>query len=507
MSKSRSAKSVRNIAFGYMQQLITLVLAFVTRTIFVRLLGAEYSGVNGLFTNILTLLSLAELGVGNVLTYSLYGAIHENNETKINQYISFYRRLYYVIAVAIAVAGVILIPFLDVLVKSSLPKNEVIIYYILYLTNSVVSYFVVFKVTLLRADQKEYIKNIVSTITLVLQYVFQIVFLLIWKNYVVFLLIQIAFTIVQNLTCNIIANKQYPYLRKHTRNSELIDKPALISNVKSMFIYKVSNVVVTSTDNILISVLLGTIYVGYYSNYSMIINYVSTFINLTITGITGSLGNLNAANSKEHSYSIFRKFVYLFGVITIFCASCLAVTVQGFIPIWVGEQYVLRTEVLAAVILTFYITHVFDPTWMFCETMGLFRERKYAMILNAILNIILSFIFSKKWGMAGILFATAISRCLTIVWWEPYILFKYKFKRPLLEYVFQQIKITCTNVLIFITSILLCSLLPNSFFYLVIRVIICGVVMMTFEIVCMGRTEEFRWMAKKIKNIVWRQGV
>lgn len=183
MGKSRSANSVRNVSFGFAQQLITLVLAFVTRTIFVRKLGAEYTGVNGLYTNILTLLSLAELGIGNVLTYSLYGVLHDNDHEKLKQLISYYRKLYRYIAAAVTVVGLAIVPFLGQLVKSTLPHNEVVLYYLLFLCNSVVSYFVMFKVTLLRADQKEYIRNIVATICLLLQYVLQIAFLYVNNNY------------------------------------------------------------------------------------------------------------------------------------------------------------------------------------------------------------------------------------------------------------------------------------------------------------------------------------
>ena len=190
MGKSRSANSVRNVSFGFAQQLITLVLAFVTRTIFVRKLGAEYTGVNGLYTNILTLLSLAELGIGNVLTYSLYGVLHDNDHEKLKQLISYYRKLYRYIAAAVTVVGLAIVPFLGQLVKSTLPHNEVVLYYLLFLCNSVVSYFVMFKVTLLRADQKEYIRNIVATICLLLQYVLQIAFLYVNNNYTTYLIIQ-----------------------------------------------------------------------------------------------------------------------------------------------------------------------------------------------------------------------------------------------------------------------------------------------------------------------------
>lgn len=504
MGKSRSVNSLRNVSFGFAQQLTTLVLAFATRTIFVRKLGAEYTGVNGLYTNILTLLSLAELGVGNVLTYSLYGALHDKNHKKLNQLISYYRKLYRYIAAAVTVVGLAIVPFLGQLVKSGLPHNEVVLYYLLFLCNSVVSYFVMFKVTLLRADQKEYIRNIVATVCLLLQYVLQIFFLYINNNYTIYLVIQIFFTILQNVICNAIANKEYPFLKEYTKETNLIDKKGLISNVKSMFVYKVSNVVVTSTDNILISMLLGTIYVGFYSNYSMIINYIATFINLMITGLIASLGNLNADNDAEHSYSVFKGMVYLFGIITIFCTVCVLNAIQGFIPIWVGSEYVLGKDVLIAILATFYVTHAFDPTWMFCETMGLFNERKSAMVVNAVLNIVLSVVLAKPFGMAGILGATAIARVVTIAWWEPYILFKKKFKRPLGDYFKQQAGILGSNALIVFVSYGLCSFVSETFLGLIARVVICGVTVLIVEMLFMRRTEEFAWAKGKLKQLINR---
>lgn len=504
MGKSRSANSVRNVSFGFAQQLITLVLAFATRTIFVRKLGAEYMGVNGLYTNILTLLSLAELGIGNVLTYSLYAALHDNDHEKLKQLISYYRELYRYIAIAVTVVGLAVVPFLGQLVKSTLSHNEVVLYYLLFLCNSVVSYFVMFKVTLLRADQKEYIRNIVATICLLLQYILQIVFLYVDNNYTTYLIIQIFFTVMQNIVCNIIANKYYPFLRGYTNETNLIDKKGLVNNVKSMFVYKVSNVVVTSTDNILISTLIGTIYVGFYSNYSMIINYIATFINLIINGLIASLGNLNADNDSEHSYKVFKGMIYLFGVITIFCSACILNVIQGFIPIWVGSEYVLGKDVLVAILVTFYVTHAFDPTWMFCETMGLFKERKQAMVINAGLNILLSILLAKSFGMAGILGATAIARILTIVWWEPYILFKIKFKRPLTDYFKQQASIISSNVLIVLISYVLCSFVSESLIGLVVRVVISGLTVLLVELIFMRKTEEFAWAKNKLKQVIHR---
>lgn len=178
--------------------------------------------------------------------------------------------------------------------------------------------------------------------------------------------------------------------------------------------------------------------------------------------------------------------------------------IQGFIPIWVGSEYVLGKDVLIAILATFYVTHAFDPTWMFCETMGLFKERKNAMVINAILNILLSVVLAKPFGMAGILGATAIARVLTIVWWEPYILFKKKFKRPLVDYIKQQAGIIGSNVLIVIFSYMLCSFVSESFMGLIVRIVISGLTVLLVELIFMRKTEEFAWAKNKLKQIIHR---
>lgn len=502
MKKSRSFNVLRNISFGYMQQIFSLILAFVTRTIFIKTLGAEYVGINGLFSNILTLLSLAELGIGNILTYNLYSALKNNNIEEIKQYINYYKKLYYLIAITIAILGSLIIPFLNIIVNSELSMAEIIKYYILYLTNTVVSYFVVYKTTLLQADQKIYIKNIISMITMIVQYLLQIWYLIKYKDFFGFLLIQVLCSIVHNLICNYICNKNYPYLKEKTKKSNYINKKEILSNTKSMFIYKVSNVIVTSTDNILISILLGTIYVGMYSNYYTLINYVSTFINLTITGIIGSLGNLNAENDLEYSHTMFLRLSFLFNVITIGCVACFASIVQDFIPIWIGEEYLLGIDVVWTILLTFFVTHAFDPSWMFCETMGLFKERKYSMVFNAILNIILSVILSRIMGLSGIILATGISRIFTNVWWEPYILYSKKFKKNILEYVRFQIKLLFMDFIFLGIYLFIISFFETSILVILIKLIICLVIFCIVIFAFMHNSDEFNWVKDKIVNII-----
>ena len=216
----RSSKALKNVATGLINKVLMLFLAFATRTLFIRLLGAEYTGVSSLYTNILSVLSLAELGLSNVLMFYLYGAIKDQDEDRICSLVQEFKKIYTGIIILVLSIGLILIPFLRYIVKSTLPTNEVIIYYILYLVNSVASYFVVYRTMVIKADQQDYISNIVQTATTVTMYVLQIVYLLIAQNFLGYLVIQVICTISNNIILNYIALKKYPYLRKTIKSEK-----------------------------------------------------------------------------------------------------------------------------------------------------------------------------------------------------------------------------------------------------------------------------------------------
>lgn len=501
-SHSRSFNSVRNIGVGAIKQIITLTLAFATRTIFVRLLGAEYTGVNGLFNNILTVLSLAELGVGNVLIYSLYAPLKAQDMGKVHGMLIYFKKIYTGIALAVMVIGLAFVPFLKYIVNSLLPCNEIVTYYLLYLANSVMSYFAIYKTTLIQADQKVYIQNLVSTVVLVLQYVLQIIYLLISKNFIGYLVIQVACTLGQNLILNYLANKMYPFLKESVTVDMSFDTSTIKNNIKSMFLYKMSTVLINNTDNICISIILGTIYVGYYSNYYSLITYVTTFVSLIITGITASLGNLNAEQDKDKSYRIFKNLIYMFNFITCFCVAAFTAVVQEFISIWVGKEYLLGIGTVVALMIAFYIKNVVNPVWMYRETMGVFSQIKYIMVITAFLNIIFSIVLGYKYGIVGIVIATALSRLLTIFWYEPKLLYKNKFDKPVFEYFGMQCKYLVVNLILILISVFVCNFLGGNFVFIAFKIVVCFTISMLGHTLIFRNSEEYKWLQSKAMRVV-----
>lgn len=497
----RSSKALKNVITGLINKILLLILAFATRTLFIRLLGAEYTGVSSLYTNILSVLSLAELGISNVLMFYLYGAIKDKNESKICLLVQAFKKIYSIIIICVLTIGLFLVPFLKYIVNSNLPANEIIEYYLLYLINSVASYFVVYRTMVIKADQKDYITNIVQTISTILMYVLQIGFLLLFKSFLGYLAIQVASTIAQNLVLNFIALKKYPYLKRRVKNTEnVIKREDLFINIKATFLFKISDIILDQTDNIIISIMFGTIFVGYYSNYYMLITYIVAIAGIIANGLVASFGNLNAEGDMEKSYKMFRIALMGFAFFGTFCTACFACIVQDFIPLWIGPEYVMKYDLILAILAVFYLRMVTNTMWMYRSSMGIFKEVQYINVAAAIVNIILSVILGNLIGISGVIVATAISRLITSFWFEGRVVFN-RFQKNVRIYYLQQLKdfMICSGVVAL--SLFICSFITVSGIgAIIIKGIIASGITFIAEIGFYFRTDELRTLISKISG-------
>lgn len=433
MGNSRISNSVKNISFSLANKIINLLLAFVSRSIFIYCLGIEYLGIQGLFSDILTMLSLADLGFGAAMTFSMYKPLAENDTTKLAALSSFYRMVYRGIASIISIIGIALIPFLKYLVNTDTEIPYLTLYYVLYLANTVASYLVVYKTSILSADQKEYIITKYTSVFSVICTVVSCIFLLITKNFVVYLCIQVFFTYLRNFSVSHKAEKMYPYINEKNILSSS-EKKNLFKIIGSGFIYKVTGVVLSGTDNTLISVIVGTAAVGYYSNYTIVSNQLTGFINIIFYSLTASLGNLVVQEGKKKRFEIFNVIQSISMVISSFCTICLLFLQEDFVRVWLGEKYVLDTLVLVAIVVNLYFTIALYPLRVYRDATGLYQKTKIIMLMTVVVNIFLSILLGKKIGLAGILFATSISRVVTYFWYEPIVLFKEHFDKSSLYY-------------------------------------------------------------------------
>ena len=439
---SRIKKTKINIIYSILLQIIKIFLLFLGKVIFVRKLGAEYLGINGLFSNLLSILSIADLGITTALMYGLYKPLAENDTKKITQYINFFKKVYLVIAIIVAITGIALIPFLKYIVNLPSDIPHIYLYYVILLANSVLSYLFIDKTTLLMADQKAYVINKVDIIFQIILFLLQIIVLTFSDSYTLYLLCNLLCTFIENLIKIKKAKEIYPYIKDNSVDKlDKKDKKEIITNVKSLMIYKIGGIIQSNTDNILISIFVGTITVGYYSIYTSIISTITSFITLIFNSIKSSLGNfINDKNkSNEDKKEIFDALeIYNFWLIS-FCSICFLVLVPDFITLLFGKEYLLGNGILIAIVLNFYTSNIRQNLWAYRETTGIFTETKYITMVTAIINVFLSIILGKLYGVFGIVIATVISRLVYAWWREPQILYNKVFNAGSKEYIIKYI--------------------------------------------------------------------
>ena len=430
--------TIKNVGIGSVLQVFTILLSFVSRTFFVRLLGNDYLSCDGLFTNILTILSFSELGIGSAIIYSLYKPIALGDQEQIGKLMNLFATAYRFIAGFILVAGLCVVPFLKWII-TDVPdvQEDLSVLYILFLLNSVASYVFGYKRSYLIASQKNYIVLLIQHGINTFRIVAQIIILYITKDYILFLVTMIVCTFLNNVVSTIITNKRYPWINDyiHQKLTKEERKP-IFSNIRSIVHYKIGSVILNGTDNILISVTLQTALVGLYSNYYLIINAINAIVNQASGGMVASIGNYNVSASKEENYIIFQKLYFIsfwvFGLISILLVELLTPFIAG---IWLGDAYRLEYPVVIALSLLFYISSINIVPSMYRTSMGYFKEARNCPILAAVINIALSVLLAKLIGLSGIFFATAIAKLVTYNIIDPYLVFRKGFSRTFTEFV------------------------------------------------------------------------
>lgn len=508
---SRTANTTKNTSFGLIAQIITIIINFINRTIFIQFLGAEYLGLNGLFSNILSMLSLAELGLGAAISFSLYKPLSDKNERKTKALMSFYRQAYHIIGFVILGLGLSLIPFLDYLIKSKpdIPHFELI--YMLFLLNTVVSYFFTYKRTILSADQKEYVNTVNRTTFAIILSILHFFILWIFKNYVLYLVATIICTIASNISISIKCDKRYPYLKNNKEKLTKDETKTLMKYVFAQMSHKIGGVIVYGTDNILTTSLVsdGLIVIGLYSNYLLLINTIKNVITIFFKSVTASVGNLNTENNMTKSKLVFNKMFFLnmcfYGITT----SCIFNLANDFITIWLGKEYLLSSSTLILIIISYYLSGMRETCITYKTTLGLFWNDRYKPLIEAAINLVVSIILASKFGFVGILLGTIISTLTTNFWVEPYILYKHGFKLPLSDYYKRYACYTFVVILYTIASYYVTkSIQVDNFLVWIVKAILVATTSLAFTILFFFKTEEFKGLlilANSIKNKVFKK--
>lgn len=497
---SRTKSSLVNFFFAMLGQGLGLIISFIARVFFIKILGSEYLGLNGLFTNILTVLSLAELGVGTAITYSLYAPLANKDDKKCQMLMHLYRKIYICIGLFILIIGIAITPFLSFFIHDIPDIKNISLIYILFVINTAISYFYSYKRNLIIADQHRYIATIYRYGCYILLNILQIIYLVLTRDYIGFLILQIIFTFLENVLISRKADKMYPFLRDKTkRKLDKKTKTEIIKNTKAMMMHKIGGVVVNSTDNILLSSFVGLKVVGIYSNYYLITNALNIIFGQIFNSITASVGNLCAIDSTTKQYNVFKKINFLTFWIYCFSSVCLITLFNPFIEIWIGKEYLFAMDIVIVLVINFYLSGMRKSVLTFREATGLFYKDRYKAIVEALVNLIFSIILVLKFGTIGIFLGTLISSISVCVWIEPYVLYTYGFKISPKKYFIDYMKKMILTIFLAIVVYSICMInINNIYISFIYKALVCLIIPNVLLYIIYRKSEEFQYFYDKL---------
>jgi len=465
-------------------------------------LDIEYLGVNSLFINILQMLSLAELGVGTAITFSLYTPLFKNDTEQIKKLMNLYQKIYAIIGGAIFFIGIILSFFINQLVETSISANLQVIF-ILFLIKTSFTYFFAYKRALITADQKSYLLVPFTTIFVITMKLLQIFVLIRTGNYYLFLIIDPTIHFIENIVINRYIDQKYSFLKYKLKDGLSENtKKEITSNTKAMIYHKIGDYVLNGTDSILISHFIGVRVVGLYANYLLIISAITTFVRLILSSATSSFGNLIAEGDEGKKNEVFLTFNFIGFWILSWSSTCLFVLLNPFITLWLGEEFLLGTSLVTLLVLNFYVTGMRIPVAIIKTASGIYNQDKFVPVGQSILNLLFSLLLVRDFGLNGIFMGTLISSILPSIY-RPIIVYKNALNRSSKIYFrnfifYLIITVATTFILNQVIIILLIELSWVSFIFITI---ICLVIPNIIIILAFHKSLEFKRALNIIKTI------
>lgn len=437
MNSSRTRNSAKNAVFNLIAKLITMFCAFITRTIFLRYLGDQYTGLSTLFTDILNILSFTELGIGTAVSFSLYKPIAENDERRIAQLMKLYRYVYTIISVTILLLGVSLVPFLGMFVKE-VPniKESITTIYIMYVIKTSLSYLLVYRATLVIANQKQYIVTGIESGCTLVKTILDVIVITASRNYMAYLWLEILRVVVTNLLITFYSKMQFQKTKDNVR-IEKSDISSLLKDVKDVFIYKVNGIVLNSTDSIIISAFVNIASVTLLSNYNMIFAALSNIIFQVTSSMTASVGNYAIHKTQKEQQNLFLTINFISFIICLIECTGLWLCSGAFVELLWGESYVVSNDIVAVLCINAFFVNMHLSVDMFRSANGIFHAGRMRPLATAIVNLIVSLVAVQKIGILGVLIGTVVSRLTTQVWYDPMLIYNIVFKSSAKRYFFK----------------------------------------------------------------------
>lgn len=509
---SRTQNTVRNVVAGFVNKIVTLLLPFILRTVLIKKIGIEYAGLNGLFSSILQVLNLSELGFGQAVVYSMYKPIAENDGETICALLAFYRRAYLVVGCAILVVGAFLMPFLPKLIRGEIP-SDVNLYslYAIFLLDAAISYLMFgYRRSLLEAHQRQDVLSNILTLTTGAMNICQIIILCAARNYYFYILLMPIFTVANNILVAISTTKMF---REFTVRGKISGekRKEIKKNVAGLAIGKICGVSRNSLDSIFISAFLGLQLTAIYSNYFLVMSAVIGVLSIFTSSIVAGVGNSIQIETQEKNYVDMRKINFLYMWISTWCASCLLCLYQPFMRLWIGKDALLDFSSVCLLTLYFFVLKMGDIRSVYAEASGIWWEQRWRAVIEAAANLVLNFVLVQILGINGIIIATLVSLFTVNFLGGTQIVFKCYFKNgKTVEYILIQMKnllvaVVTSGVAFFFCRILSRTFAMNSLMELCANFAVCLIIANAFFMVANCRSVDFLQAAALSKSVAGRR--
>ena len=492
IERTRNAK--RNIAFGLVNKIVTLLFPFVIRMVMIRNMGAEYLGLSSLFQSILHVLNITELGFSSAVVYSMYKPIAEDDTDTLCAILNFYRKVYFAIGLIIAALGILLLPFLPRLIHGSYPPDiNIYVLYLVYLSATVVSYLLfAYKNSLINAYQRADVISNINTMVHLAVYTAQFVLVVATRNYYWYALMLVIAAVVQNLCTEIASRRLFPEILCRGMPSSAIKKEINVK-VKGLLINKLCQVSRNSFDSIFMSAFLGLVHTAIYNNYYYIMSAVIAVLGIVEPAILAGVGNSIVTESQQKNYADMKKFNFIYMWLSGWCTVCLICLYQPFTELAFGKDMMFPFPVVVLFCAYFYVLKMGDIRSVYSDARGLWWENRWRAVAEAAANLVLNFVLGKFFGVPGIVAATLISLFLINFVWGSTIIYKHYFTEiRISEYYLLHLFYAAVTAVACVACWFICSLVPfTGVVGCVIRFVLCAVISNIFYLLCYSRTPMF----------------
>lgn len=505
MKIERTKNAAKNLVWGIVDRCIALLIPFICRSAVIHIFGIHYLGLNSLFTSILSMLNITELGFGSAVVFFLYRAVAEDDKNRICALIKYIKRVYQCIGFVILCIGLALIPFLRYFIKADVPNDiNIYIIYLISLTSTVLPYFLcTYKEVLFRSHQRIDALSKISTTVTIIDKILQLVFIFLFRSYYLYVSTTILGVVLNNFLIYLAAKKNYPHYLADGKLT-FLEKKEIFKKIRGLFMYKIGNVVSLSADNVVISAALGLSVVGRYGNYYYIITTLMAFLGVFFTSLRAGIGNSIVTESVEKNFKDFRALQFAQNWIVGWCTICLLCLYQDFIAIYAGKENLLPMGCVLCLCTYFWIWKIQDVVHVYKEAAGMWSQDRYRPLIGAAINLSLNIITVRFIGLYGVILSTVLVLLFIDIPWSARILFKNYFGFGASAYYKLLGKGLIQMVLALVPTFLLCSLifLKSVLLQFAVKAIICLVIPNTLYIAMNFRSQEYKALIGKAKTIL-----